>query len=577
DTFPEIIEKNEYIKNVIMGEEISFNITLDKGIEHFKEVYEKLKDNQDKVFPGEVAFKLYDTYGFPLDLTQVIAREHGFEVNIDKFNEEMTKQKERARSARKDDVIIADTKLFELDDKLKTANPVYNPYEIKDKGVKTSLLQAKRIAGSDIEVLVLKENPFYSESGGQISDTGKIIFNDGYELDVIDSKNNHFIYVKNYDHKNLLNKNVTAVIDIKRRESIQRNHSATHLVHEALRQVLGPHVKQMGSLVSEEHLRFDFPHYQKVSTAEIQTIEDLVNSKISDKLQVQTLDNLPIDDANNIPRVKKFFGEKYGSKVRVVIMDEDYSVEFCGGTHVRNTSDIGLFKIVKEESISSGVRRIFARTGEGIVRLLEDRISDIEKIINELPEKYSANFLVGMNVFKEGYKKADFRDASMMKLLLAQQDTNIKSLYELREKFLEEKKLQNKKLIKQNIESHINSLKSKIEASEKTNGSVILAEVVTIESTDEFKEIGDELRKILKDGIILVASVIEDKISLVCAVSDNLIKDKGLSAGKLISEVAKQLGGGGGGRPQLATAGAKDVSKLNEVLNSFISNTKSKL
>ncbi|MFA5011079.1 MAG: alanine--tRNA ligase [Ignavibacteria bacterium] len=577
DTFPEIIEKSEYIKNVIMGEEISFNITLDKGIEHFKEVYELIKGNNDKVFPGEVAFKLYDTYGFPLDLTQVIAREHGFEVNINRFNEEMNKQKERARSARKDDVIIADTKLFELDEKLKSVNPVYNPYEIDEKGIKTSLLQAKRIAGSDIEVLVLKDNPFYSESGGQVSDTGKIIFNDGYELDVIDSKNNHFIYVKNYDHKNLLNKNVTAVIDIKRRESIQRNHSATHLVHEALRQVLGPHVKQMGSLVSEEHLRFDFPHYQKVSTEEIKSIENLVNSKISENIQVQTLNDLPIDDANNIPQVKKFFGEKYGSRVRVVIMDKDYSIEFCGGTHVQNTGDIGLFKIVKEESISSGVRRIFARTGEGIVKLLEDRTSDIEKIINELPEKYSSNFIAGIKSFKEGYRKTDFKDTSIMKLLLEQQDNNIKSLYEFREKFLDEKRLQNKKLIKLNIKKHTNILKSKIDKVEKINGSVILAEVLNIETTDEFKEIGEEMRKILKNGIILVASVIDNKISLVCAVSDNLIKDKGFSAGKFISEIAKQLGGGGGGRPQLATAGAKDVSKLNEVLNSFINNIKSKL
>lgn len=577
DTFSEIIEKREYIKNVIMGEEISFNITLDKGIEHFKEVYETLKDNQDKIFPGEAAFKLYDTYGFPLDLTQVIAREHGFEVNIDKFNEEMNKQKERARAARKDDVIISDTKLFELDDKIKTVNPVYNPYEIDVKGRKTSLLQAKRIAGSDIEVLVLKDNPFYSESGGQISDTGKIVFSDGYELDVIDSKNNHFIYVKNYDHKNLLHKDITAVVDINRRESIQRNHSATHLVHEALRQVLGPHVKQMGSLVAEEHLRFDFPHFQKVSEKEIHEIENLVNSKISDMIEVQTLDNLPIDDANNIPHVKKFFGEKYGSKVRVVIMDKDFSVEFCGGTHVHNTGDIGLFKIVKEESISSGVRRIFARTGKGIIRLLEERVSDIENIINELPAKYSADFIAGIKSFKEGYKKADFRNINIMKLLLTQQENNIKSLYDLREKFLEERKILNKKLIKQNIEKHISLIKSKFETSERINGSIVLAEIINIESTDEFKEIGEELRKILKNGVILVASIIDEKISLVCAVSDNLIKEKGLSAGKLISDVAKQLGGGGGGRPQLATAGAKDLHKLNDVLNTFLSNIKSKI
>lgn len=574
DTFPEIVEKKEFIKIAIKGEETSFNLTLDRGIEHFKEVYEKIKDNKDKVFPGEDAFKLYDTYGFPLDLTQVIAREHGFEVDNETFTSEMKKQKERARAARKDDIVLADTKLFELDEKVKAENPVYNPYDVDEKGVKTSLLQAKRISGSDIEVLVLKDNPFYSESGGQISDTGKIKFADGYELDVIDSKNNHFIYVKNYDHKNLFHKEVTAIVDLKRRYAIQRNHSATHLLHEALREVLGPHVKQMGSLVSAEHLRFDFPHFQKVSAVEIQAIEDLVNSKISDTIVVKTHEDMPIDEANEIPHVKKFFGEKYGSKVRIVVMDEKYSVEFCGGTHVENTSDIGLFKIIKEESISSGVRRIFARTGEGIIKLLEERTSEIENIISELPEQYSGSFVAGINIFKEGYKKIDFKDSALMKVMLAQQDNNIKSLYELRDKYIEEKKVQQKKLNKQNLEKHITYLKTIIESSEKINGSVILAEKLDIETSDEFKEIGEEIRKVLKNGVALIASVIDDKISLVCAVSDNLIKDKGLAAGKLISEVAKQLGGGGGGRPQLATAGAKDISKLEEVLMNFKSNIK---
>ena len=577
DTFPEIVERSEFIKSAIMGEEISFNLTLDRGIEHFKEVYETIKNNKDKVFPGEAAFKLYDTYGFPLDLTQVIAREHGFEVDIEKFNMEMNKQKERARAARKDDIVMADTKLFDLDDKVKAENPVYNPYDIDEKGIKTTLLQAKRIAGSDIEVLVLKTNPFYSESGGQISDTGKIKFSDGYELEVIDSKNNHFVYVKNYDHKNLLHKDVTAIVDLSRRHAIQRNHSATHLLHEALREVLGPHVKQMGSLVSAEHLRFDFPHFQKVSAEEIQKIEDIVNTKISDGFEVKTLEDIPIEEANEIPHVKKFFGEKYGSKVRVVTMGEKFSVEFCGGTHVSNTSDIGLFKIVKEESISSGVRRIFARTGEGIIRLLEERVSEIEKIVSELPEKYSGNFIAGLNIFKEGFKQTDFRDASLMKLLLAQQDANIKSLYELREKYIEEKKQQQKKLAKQNLEKYISFLKSKIDTSEKINESVVLAEILNIETSDEFKEIGEELRKIMKSGVALIASVIEGKISLVCAVSDNLIKEKGFAAGKLISEVAKQLGGGGGGRPQLATAGAKDVDSLEKVMADFRDEMKRKL
>ncbi len=569
NTFPEIIEKSEYIKSVIMGEEISFNLTLDRGIEHFKEVYETIKNNNEKVFPGEAAFKLYDTYGFPLDLTQVIAKEYGFEVDTVIFNIEMNKQKERARAARKDNIILTETKLFEINDKILSANPVYNPYKMKKGGVKTSLLDAKRIAGSDIEVLVLKENPFYSESGGQISDTGKIVFSDGYELEVIDSKNNHFVYVKNDDHKNLFHKDITAVVNYNKRRAIQRNHSATHLVHEALRQVLGPHVKQMGSLVSDEHLRFDFPHFQKVKPDEIQEIEDLVNSKISENIGVLTLEDVPTEEANRIPNVKKFFGDKYGSKVRIVMIDEKFSVEFCGGTHVDSTNDIGLFKIVKEESISSGVRRIFARTGEGIIKLLENKITDIENIINELPEKYTSNFVAGLKSFQEGFRNMDYKDTAMMKLLLKQQDNNIKSLYELREKYIEDKKQQQKKLIKQNLEKHISGLKLKIQNTEKINGSVIIAEKLEIDNSDEFKELGDEIRNILSNGVILVASVIEGKISLICAVSDNLIKEKKLSAGKIISETAKMLGGGGGGRPQLATAGGRFIELLPEALIKF--------
>jgi len=577
DVFPEISDKKNFVKNVIKSEEENFNLTLDRGIEHFNEIYDSIKNNPDKLFPGDIAFKLYDTYGFPLDLTQVMARENGFEVDIENFTSEMKKQKDRARAARKDDVILAETKMFELDEKLKSENPVYNPYELKEEGSKTSLLQAKRIAGSDIEVLVLKENPFYSESGGQVSDIGKLKFSDGYELDVIDSKNNNFIYVKNYDHKNLFHKEVTAIVDVKRRKAIQRNHSATHLVHEALKQVLGNHVKQMGSLVNEEYLRFDFPHFHKVSSNEIQNIEDLVNSKISENLVVETLKDLPIDEANKIPNVKKFFGDKYGDIVRIVIVDEKFSVEFCGGTHVQNTNDIGLFKIVKEESISSGVRRIFARTGEGIIKLFDDKISDIEKLISELPEKYSDNFKKGIEEIRTGFKNVDYKDLTLMKLMLQHQDNTIKSLQELREKYLEEKKLEQKKLLKENIKKHIEFIKSKIETSEKINGSVILAEKIEVFASDEFKELGDEIRKILRNGVVLLATILEGKISLLCAVSDNLIKEKNLSAGKLISEVAKQLGGGGGGRPQLATAGAKDVSSLDQVLSDFILNIKNKI
>ena len=577
DVFPELTDKKEFVKEVIKAEEESFNQTLDRGLELYNEVYERIKNENEKIFPGEDAFKLYDTYGFPIDLTQVIARENGYEVDMKKFEEEMQKQKDRARAARKEDIVLADTQLFELDDKIKNQNPAYDPYEVSEKGVKTSLLQVKRIAGSDIEVLVLKENPFYSEAGGQVSDTGKIIFSDGYTLDVIDSKNSHFIYVKNYDHKNLFHKDVTAVVDFSRRKAIQRNHSATHLVHEALRQVLGSHVKQMGSLVSEEYLRFDFPHFHKVESQQIKEIEDMVNSKIQENIKVETLENISIDEANKIPNVKKFFGEKYGSKVRVVIMDERYSIEFCGGTHVSATDDIGLFKIVKEESISSGVRRIFAKTGEGIIDLIDEKILTIENIVSELPEKYANNFKMAMEEIRNGIKSANFKDITILKMLMQHQDNTIKSLYEQREKYIEEKKHQQKNLLKQNLSKLIEELDTLIAGAEEINGIKVISQKMDLNSMDELKEIVEALRNKLKNGVGLISTVLDGKINLVCSVSDNLIKEKNLNAGKLISEVAKELGGGGGGRPQLATAGAKDIDKLDDAMKNFINKIKNQI
>jgi alanyl-tRNA synthetase len=249
--FPEIVDKKDYVSKIIKAEEESFNVTLDKGIELFTNVYNKIKNNSDKVFPGEDAFKLFDTYGFPIDLTQVMAEEHGFKVDIDVFTSEMEKQKDRARSARKNDLILAEDGDDSLNELIEGKNIIYNPYDISPKGIATEILSVKRIPSSDIDLIVLKENPFYSESGGQISDTGKLIFNEN-ELEVIDSKNKYFIYVKDYDGSRIIDENPKAIIDLDRRFAIQRNHSATHIMHEVLKRVLGSHIKQMGSLVSDE-------------------------------------------------------------------------------------------------------------------------------------------------------------------------------------------------------------------------------------------------------------------------------------------------------------------------------------
>lgn len=557
--FPEVEQKKEFAKNIIRAEEESFNVTLDRGIELFNEVYNKIKNNPDKVFPGEDAFKLYDTYGFPVDLTDVMAQENGFKVDMNTFNSEMEKQKDRARSARKEHLhIVEDGLTIDTD-------VVYDPYDVSEEGIKTTLLVLKNDKN---KIGVLNENPYFSESGGQISDTGELTISDGSKIKVLDSKKN-FIILDDADDA-LVDKElqVIAKIDYNRREAIERNHSATHLMHEALKRTLGDSVKQMGSLVSDEYLRFDFPHFQKVEASQIKDIEDMVNGKVNEKIAVNTLIDIPIEEANKLPNVKKLFGEKYGDLVRVVQIDPSFSVEFCGGTHVKSTNEIGLFKIMKEESISSGVRRIFARTGEGILHYLNDKIKDIELILNELPVKYAENFADAISHFKGETRKVDFKDAALMRALMKQQESTLKNLIDIREEYLEEKKELDKQLMKQNLEKAFLMIDGLIFKAPELNGSKILVEKISVHNSEEFKIIGEELRKKLRNGIALLACVLDDKINLVCTVSDNLISDKKISSGNIIRDAAKLLGGGGGGRPQLATAGGKDIAKLDSVLNS---------
>lgn len=568
EAYPELTEKKEFCKEVIKAEEESFHSTLDRGLKLFNDVADSLKDT--KIFPGDEAFKLYDTFGFPLDLTEVMAREKGLKVDFLKFEEDMEKQKNRGRMDRKDSISeIQDVK--QIISQNYSVN--YIPYETEADGIKTDII----LPDEKGNVLIIENNPFYSESGGQISDTGFIILNNGENLNVIDSKKD-FVIVDSVSDKFrddiiLKEKKLSGIakINIDRRLAIERNHSATHILHEALRRVLGSHVKQLGSLVHNEYLRFDFPHFHKVEDLQIKEIEELVNSKIQEEIDVYTDVDISIDEANKIPNVKKFFGDKYGDKVRVVHIDDNFSIEFCGGTHVKNTNDIGLFKITKEESIASGTRRIFARTGEGIVQLLNEKISDIEKIISELPEKYSENFKSALDKIYIDLSKSDFRDFKLMNLLLQNQDSTFNSLIETRVKYSEEKKQAEKLLLKQNLEIALKELDGLIIKSDKTNGYDLVCSKMELAGMEEFKELGESMRLKIKNGVGLIAVVLNDKINLVCSVSDNLTKEKNINAGKILSKLAKELGGGGGGKPHLATAGAKDISKLDEVLNKFVS------
>lgn len=565
--YPEISEKKEYIKEIIQNEEISFGHTLGRGLELFNEVLEKIHGKTKKVFPGEDAFKLYDTYGFPIDLTQVIARENGLEVDMAKFDEEMAKQKERARNARKDNNVQADFR-DGIPEK-ETGKIRYNPYELDKNGLKTLAVKSEIKPDSETDIVILKENPFYSEAGGQISDTGKIILDDGTELPVTDVKSRYYIYVKNPGLTDIGGKEITAVVDYDRRKTIQRNHSATHLVHEALRQVLGGHVKQMGSLVADEYLRFDFPHFKKVSQAEIKEIEDMVNAKIIESIPVETLPDLPTEEADKIPNVKKFFGDKYGETVRIVIMDKNFSVEFCGGTHVTNTNDIGLFKIVKEESISSGVRRIFAKTGSGIIEYLNDKTENLNKIIESIPPDYSRKIKYKIDELVKSISSTDYLNTKLLNELINNQDNLIVQVKDLKSRYEEEKKSLEKQMLKHNLENIFIKIDSLISSADTSSGFRLVKGRIDVNNNSEFKEIGDRLKQKLTDGLGIIFSVNEEKINIVCSVGNQLIKEKGLNAGKIISVIAKELGGGGGGRPDIATAGGRNIEKLDEVIKNI--------
>lgn len=565
--FPELKEKQEFIENIIRTEEENFSLTLGRGIELFNEVYNRIKTEGKKIFPGEEAFKLYDTYGFPIDLTRVMAMEKGLELDMEGFDKEMQQQKERARSARKQIGSEFENYLLDIDENIKKYNLNYNPYEIGPEGIKTRILDTFK--SGDKVIVILENNPFYAESGGQVSDTGKLILPDGKELKVIDVKDKNILIVESYPIEEIKNIDVIAKIDYERREDIQRNHTATHLLHESLRRILGEHIKQMGSLVSDEYLRFDFPHFKKLTQKEIEEVEKLVNEKISEKIDLNVIDNIDIKEAEKIPNVRKFFGDKYEDKVRIVITGKDFSAEFCGGTHVKNTSDIGYLKIIKEESIAAGVRRIFAVTGRGNIKYLKEKISDSINELNSIPEEFSKELKDKFLDFGDKLENVDYKNLTLMKSYYSEYEKLVKELNDLKIKFEYYKKKSAKESMKKNIERVNNEIDEFIMKPESINDVKYIAKQVSLSNIDELREVGDRLRKKFKDGVGLLAVIIDDKINLLCTVGDDLIKTRNLSAGKIISDVASELGGRGGGRQQMATAGAKDINKLDLTLKNF--------
>lgn len=511
NVFPEIISHKENIKKIIKAEEESFNTTLDRGIELFESIVENLKEKNQNIIPGDEAFKLYDTFGFPLDLTNVMAREINFSVDEKRFNELMTEQRERARKSTKEKIGAANvmTSFAEITN---LPNTIFVGYDT---------LEAEATVLASIDgFIVLDKTPFYAESGGQVGDTGIIII-DNKEIKITDTIKIGNIFVHKHDEKLIecIGKNVIAKVDSKRRWNIMRNHSATHFLHKALREVLGTHVQQSGSLVSPERLRFDFTHFEKLTQAEIEKVEILVNEKILENLPLNHHRDIPFDEAKTMGAMM-FFGDKYGDKVNVVQFG-DYTLEFCGGTHVKNSSQIGLLKIVSESSISSGVRRIEAVTGHGVERYIYDLHSKFEK--------------------EEAIKKELIEEKKKLEKMVAE--------FQLREK--------------------IGGIYNIIKNPEVVGTINIYKGKVPAENMDELKSMGDELREKMKSGIGILAAEIDNKVGIVAVVTDDLIKEKKIFAGNLVKQAAQIVGGNGGGRSHLATAGGKDVAKIDEMLKSI--------
>ncbi len=525
DVYPEIRERMEHVQKVIKAEEEHFNKTLDRGLEIFERIKKELKKQGKTVIPGEDVFRLYDTYGFPVDLTRILAEENGLALDMEGFEKMMTAQRERARAASK--FVMADAGQDNWVVLNEGNDSEFVGYETL--AVQTRIMRY-RITGKDIQV-ILEKTPFYAESGGQVGDKGTIEGN-GYVLTVTDTQKDgdHIIhFCQLLPDFRPASDQVKAVVQSSARRNTQKNHTATHLLHAALRQVLGTHVTQAGSLVEPERLRFDFTHYERVTPEQLEKIERIVNRKIQENIPLE-ITQKKFDEAKK-EGAMALFGEKYGDIVRTIKIG-DFSFELCGGTHVKATGEIGVFIILSESGIASGVRRIEAITGEAAV----DFILQNKKTLQQLSA-----------------------------LLNAQEH----ELADKTEQLLNEKRQLEKELEKLKAGALQSGVDEWLQQAETINGvRVVVREMKDVDG-NQLKALGDRIREKGKNVAALLIAKNKDKLNLVCVVGDDLIKEKKLHAGNIVREVARQVGGGGGGRPHLATAGGKDVDKKDKAIAKF--------
>ena len=514
--YPELISQKSLIEKVIREEEEAFLRTLENGIKLLDKVMDVAVKSSKNEISGVDAFTLYDTFGFPLDLTELILREHNFTVNINEFNAEMQKQKDRARNAA----------AVETGDwiTVREGDSVFVGYDKTE--TETEILRYRKVQQKAISFyqIVLSETPFYAEMGGQVGDKGWLT-SDEQEIEIFDTKNEnnltvHLAYQLPVDVKVRLK----AAINKEKRKDTERNHSATHLLHEALREVLGKHVEQKGSFVNPDSLRFDFSHYQKMTTEEIRLVEKIANRKIRENNRLQESRNTPIAEAQAMGAMA-LFGEKYGESVRVIQFGN--SIELCGGTHVQATGDIGMVRIVSESSIAAGIRRIEAITGQAVEKMLDlqqDTLTTAKELFNNTPD--------------------------LTKAIL---------------KTLEENS-ELKKQVESNMHERILTLRDKLIADAKEENGVKVIRYKGELPADAVKTLSFQIRNVINENLfVAITSLYEGKPSITVLLSDDLVA-RGYNAVNITREAAKLIQGGGGGQPFFATAGGKNPEGLDKAM-----------
>ncbi|MBF8962388.1 alanine--tRNA ligase [Pontibacter sp. FD36] len=516
--FPELKAQLSFVQRVIEEEENAFLRTLENGLKRLDALESKFKENNNTI-DGKTAFELYDTFGFPLDLTALIAREKGLKVDEAGFGVEMEQQKNRSRNAsaseQSDWVIIQPDVETEF---LGYEHDVADSHIVRYRQVKTKNKSEYH--------LVLDRTPFYAESGGQVGDTGYLI-SDSEQIEVLDTKKeNDLILHITAKLPQQVEATFRSEVDFERRNLIRKNHSATHLLHTALRKVLGDHVQQKGSLVNEKVLRFDFSHFSKVTDEELREVETIVNQRVRQAIPLEEQRNIPIAEAKEMGAMA-LFGEKYGEFVRVIAFDRDHSVELCGGTHVYNTGEIGYFKILSESSVAAGVRRIEATTAGSAEEYMQQQLNELNAVREVLGTHSNISGAV---------QKLQEDNKALQKQL---EQFELKQLTSLKE--------------------------SLVQKAQSIDGVNFVAEKVDVSTADYLKKLAFDMRQAVDNLVLVLAAEIDGKPQIAVMLSDNLVSDRKLNASQMVRELAKEIKGGGGGQPFYATAGGKEVAGLQAV------------